>query len=497
MPIDVASHRLKNAKGNDSFSSQSSSDLISANYQTSGQGDTDRVEPFSYEAEQAILGGIFINPDNLRLVLDVLKDETPFFYQKHRNIFRAMFVVASASASQQVDILSVKLELEKAQQLAECGGEAYLMFLQTNSPKTIDILPYARIVLDKAKCRLLLEACQQITEFVYHPRKLSTQEIIDLAESKMFAVNEQTLSKGIGPIAIAEPLKELFQKLKDNRPTRDGDVTGISTGYRNLDDKTSGFHPGQLIIIAARPAMGKTTFAMNLVENIIMKNDKPALVFSLEMQAIELASRLLASLARVDQNKIRNCDLDVQDWTNISAVLTRFVQEDKAKSIFIDDQSSLTPLDIRTRARRLAKEYGGLSVVMVDYLQLMHAPGYGDNRALEVAECSRSLKALAKELKVPVLALAQLNRGLEGRKDKRPLPSDLRESGSIEQDADVILFVHREEVFNQNDPELQGKAEIIIGKNRSGETGKCDMTFLKRYSRFEMAETMRTEEFQN
>jgi replicative DNA helicase len=492
MSIDIAKQRWNSENLSENYND---TPLKYSNYKSQQKlKDSSRVEPFSNEAEMAILGAILISSENLRRVLDIIKDETPFYNTKHRYIFRAMLSAASKSETQEASLLSVKFELENMQKLQEIGGEQYLMHLQSNSPKTIDILPYAQVVLDKAKSRMLLEACEQITHFVYHPNKLSTQEIIDLAESKMFNVNEQTLSKGIGPVSISEPLRELFNKIKDNRPTAEGEVTGQTTGYRNIDKMTSGFHPGQLIIIAARPAMGKTTFAMNLVENIIMNNDKPALVFSLEMQAIELAARLLASLARVDQNKIRNCDLDVNDWQNIAVVLKRFTEEDKSKSIFIDDQSSLTPLDIRTRARRLAKEYGGLSVVMVDYLQLMHAPGYGDNRALEVAECSRSLKALAKELKVPVLALAQLNRGLEGRKDKRPMPSDLRESGSIEQDADVILFVHREEVYNQNDPDLQGRAEIIIGKNRSGETGKCDMTFLKRYSRFEVAENIRIEE---
>ncbi|MDY5779708.1 MAG: replicative DNA helicase [Succinivibrionaceae bacterium] len=462
------------------------------NNNTNNNNSNDQVEVFSIESEQAVLGGIFIDTENLKRAVDLFGDQNPFYQKKHQWIFDAMVRIASDKGPHEINSQTVEMYLEKLGVLNECGGISYLLYLQDKAPKTSDITIFAQNILDKAKSRLLLSTCEEITNLIYNPSKYSTQDIIDIAEKKIFAINQQTQSTTNGPVALSIPLKELFDKLREG--VSESGITGTSTGYKSLDDKTSGFHEGQLIIIAARPAMGKTTFAMNLVENIVMKTPdvKPALVFSLEMRSIEIAQRVLSSLSRVHQNKIRNHNLDADDWKKIAGVMGRFISEDKSKAIFIDDQSSLTPLDIRTRARRLAKEYGGLSVIMVDYLQLMRAPGFGDNRALEVAECSRSLKALSKELNVPVLALAQLNRGLENRKEKRPMPSDLRESGSIEQDADIILFVHREEVYNPNNPDLVGKAEIIIGKNRSGETGTINMAFLKEFSRFEQLETNRT-----
>ncbi len=447
----------------------------------------DRVEPYSFDAEQALLGGLLLNPESFSLVYDIVPDAEAFYYEQHRLIYTAMCNIVRQSHNA-IELLSLKLELERNQHLSKIGGIPYLQALQNASPKSLDLTPYARTVANKAQCRKLLKACADITESIYSPHGLTTNELLDLAESKMFAINEQSITAGVGPQEIYKAIAEVVTDIRKLENIENNDVTGIDTGFADLNVKTSGFHAGQLIIVAARPAMGKTTFAMNLVENIAIKPDtaKPALVFSLEMSTKELAARMISSLARVEQNKIRNAKLDTNDWTNVFGVLRDIDARNKKKAIYVDDQSSLTPFDIRSRARRLAKEHGGLSVIMVDYLQLMRAPGFGENRALEVAECSRSLKALAKELQVPVIALAQLNRGLEGRKDKRPMPSDLRESGSIEQDADVILFVHREEVFNQNDPSLEGKAEIIIGKNRSGETGIINMIFQKKFSRFEL-----------
>jgi replicative DNA helicase len=448
---------------------------------------TTEVKPFSFDAEQALLGGILINPSCFASVVRLLANENDFYYEQHRLVFSSMQSLSMRSIPQPIDILSLKLDLEQKQLLSKVGGESYLLSLQNKAPITQDITSYANTVSEKAKSRRMLEACQKIIKDIHNPKGKTISEIIDMAEGEMFKVSDSANNIGVGPRPIAESIMHVINELKENKSGKNTGVTGVSTGYAVLDQKTSGFHPGQLIIVAARPAMGKTTFAMNLIENIALRGNtgKPALVFSLEMRSVEIASRLIASMARIDQNNIRNCTLSMDDWKNLMVAMKSLIDENSNSPIYIDDQSSLTPLDIRSRARRLAKDKGGLSAIMVDYLQLMRVPGYGENRTLEVAECSRSLKALAKELDVPVIALAQLNRGLEGRKDKKPMPSDLRESGSIEQDADMILFVHREEVYNTNDPELQGKAEIIIGKNRSGETGKMDTVFLKEYSRFE------------
>ena len=259
------------------------------------------------------------------------------------------------------------------------------------------------------------------------------------------------------------------------------EVTGVTTGFTDLDKKTSGLQPSDLIIVAARPSMGKTTFAMNLVENAMMSEEKPVLVFSLEMPSEQIMMRMLASLSRVDQTKIRTAQLDDEDWARISNTMAMLKDKDR---LFVDDSSGLTPMDVRSRARKLARERGGISLIMIDYLQLMRVPSLSDNRTLEIAEISRSLKALAKELEVPVVALSQLNRSLEQRADKRPVNSDLRESGSIEQDADLIMFIYRDEVYHENSEE-KGVAEIIIGKQRNGPIGTSRLTFQGQFSRFD------------
>lgn len=470
MGIDVASSEWRNIKSNEQFA-------------------TDKVEPQSFETEQALLGGILLYPNNLAAVSKIIASENDFYFESHKYIYASMISLSMGTTAHPVDFLSLKLDLEQKLLLSKVGGEGYLITIQSKSPNTSDLSSYAKIVADKAKCRRVLDACEKITKQIYYPNGQSTKEILDMAESEMFSINDTASAIGAGPRPISESIMEVVEDLKNNQSGDNNGVTGVSTGYTLLDQKTSGFQPGQLIIVAARPAMGKTTFAMNLIENIVLRGNtgKPALVFSLEMKSVEIASRLIAAMARVTNNNLKSGKLTVDDWKKIFVAIENFVNN-KTNNIYIDEQSNLTPFDITSRARRIAKEHGGLSAIMVDYLQLMNAPGHGDNRANEVAECSKKLKGLAKELNVPVIALAQLNRGLEGRKEKRPMPSDLKESGSIEQDADIILFVHREEVYNANDPELKGKAEIIIGKNRSGETGTINTVFLPEYSRFEEAE---------
>ncbi|MEE6115456.1 replicative DNA helicase, partial [Avibacterium paragallinarum] len=310
-----------------------------------------------------------------------------------------------------------------------------------------------------------------------------SKDILDEAEREVFAIAEKRTTSNEGPQNIIEILGKTIDKIEtlSQSATHNG-VTGVTTGFIDLDKKTAGLQPSDLIIVAARPSMGKTTFAMNLCENAALASDKPVLVFSLEMPAEQIMMRSLASLSRVDQTKIRTGQgLDDEDWSKIGSTLGIFKQK---PNLYIDDSSGLTPTELRSRARRVYRENGGLSLIMVDYLQLMRAPAFSDNRTLEIAEISRSLKALAKELEVPVIALSQLNRTLENRADKRPVNSDLRESGSIEQDADLIMFIYRDEVYNDNS-EDKGIAEIIIGKQRNGPIGRVRLKFQGQYSRFD------------
>ena len=320
----------------------------------------------------------------------------------------------------------------------------------------------------------------EIAEVGYNPEGRDSADILDMAESKVFEIAERRTGASEGPQSIESVLGKTIDRLealiKDNR-----EVTGVTTGFSDLDKKTSGMQPSDLIIVAARPSMGKTTFAMNLAENAMLAEDKPVLVFSLEMPSEQIMMRMLASLSRVDQTKIRTAQLDDEDWARISNTMAMLKEKD---NIYVDDSSGLTPMDVRSRARKLARERGGLSMIMVDYLQLMRVPSLSDNRTLEIAEISRSLKALAKELNIPVIALSQLNRSLEQRADKRPVNSDLRESGSIEQDADLIMFIYRDEVYHENS-EDKGVAEIIIGKQRNGPIGTCRLTFQGQFSRFD------------
>ncbi|MDU5800973.1 MAG: replicative DNA helicase, partial [Haemophilus parainfluenzae] len=317
----------------------------------------------------------------------------------------------------------------------------------------------------------------------YSPKGKDIKMVLDEAEREVFAIAEKRSSSTEGPQNVISVLESTIARIDTlSKLENHSGVTGVTTGFVDLDKKTAGLQPSDLIIVAARPSMGKTTFAMNLCENAAMASDKPVLVFSLEMPAEQIMMRMIASLARVDQTKIRTGqNLDETEWSKIASVFGMFKQKN---NLYIDDSSGLTPTELRSRARRVYRENGGLSMIMVDYLQLMRAPAFSDNRTLEIAEISRSLKALAKELEVPVIALSQLNRTLEQRADKRPVNSDLRESGSIEQDADLIMFIYRDEVYNDNS-EDKGVAEIIIGKQRNGPIGRVRLAFNGQFSRFD------------
>jgi replicative DNA helicase len=368
-----------------------------------------------------------------------------------------------AQRSQPMDLVTVSESLETAGELEQIGGFAYLGEIAKNTPSAANILAYANIVRERAILREMIGAANDIAESGYDTQGRSSAELLDLAESKVFKIAEKRVSSSEGPQGINQILErtvgkiEQLSKLKNNNG-----VTGVSTGFTDLDQMTAGLQPSDLVIVAARPSMGKTTFAMNLAENIALNDDKPVLVFSLEMPAEQLMMRMLASLSRVDQNKVRTGKLEDDDWARIASVMNML---NDRNNIYIDDSSGLTPTEVRSRARRVHREHKGLSMIMVDYLQLMTVPGMSENRTLEIAEISRSLKSLAKELEVPVVALSQLNR-------------------SLEQDADVIMFIYRDEVYHPDSAE-KGMAEIIIGKQRNGPIGKVDLKFHGHLSRFD------------
>ena len=393
------------------------------------------IAPHSIEAEQAVLGGIMLSNDQWDNVVERIQ-ASDFYTHAHRVIFEQMEALVRANSP--IDIITLEQALKDKGVAQDVGGFAYLAELSKNTPSAANILAYADIVRDRSDLRSVISASNQIAEMAYHTKGRDSKEVLDEAERIVFEIAEKRNSANEGPQNIDDVLMTTLSKIID------------------LNKKTAGLQPSDLIIIAARPSMGKTTFAMNLCENVALSdvedlNDldeygnpkkkpaKPVLIFSLEMPRDQIMMRMLASLSRVDQTKIRTGQLhDDEDWAKLSTTIS--ILQDR-KNIFIDDSSGLTPTEVRSRARRVYKENGGLSLIMVDYLQLMRAPAFSDNRTLEIAEISRSLKALAKELQVPVVALSQLNRSLEQRADKRPVNSDLRESGSIEQDADLIMFI--------------------------------------------------------
>ncbi len=362
--------------------------------------------------------------------------------------------------------------------MENAGGEVYLFELAKNTPSVANIEAYSNIVRERSVLRQLLEVTSEIANSAFNSQGSSSKDILNKAESKIFKIAEQE-ARGIGPVDISALLAAATQRI-DTLYHSDQDVTGLASGFKDLDDMTSGFQEGDLIIVASRPAMGKTCFAMNIAEHAAIKSKKPVLVFSMEMPGEALAMRIMSSLGRIDQHRVRTGKLDTEDWPRLTSAVSMLSEA----SMFVDDTPAINPTELWARARRVARTHGQLGLIVVDYLQLMHIPGFKENRTAEITEISRSLKALAKELKVPVLAASQLNRSLEQRGDKRPIMSDLRESGSLEQDADVILFIYRDEVYNEDSLD-KGIAEIIIAKQRNGPIGKIKLTFLGCYTRFE------------
>ncbi|MDX1433172.1 MAG: replicative DNA helicase [Gammaproteobacteria bacterium] len=434
-----------------------------------------KVPPHSIEAEQSVLGGLLLDNSAWDRVADRVA-EADFYRHDHRLIFRA--IGALSEENQPFDVVTLSEWLGSRSQLEEAGGLAYLGELAHNTPSAANISAYAEIVRERGVLRGLIRVGTDIANTGFNTEGRSADELLDLAEQRVFEIAERGARGREGFAAIKDVLANVMDRI-DTLYHRGGSITGVATGFSDLDDKTSGLQPADLVIVAGRPSMGKTAFAMNLVEQAAIKERLAVGVFSMEMPAEQLTMRMLSSLGRIDQHKVRTGRLDDDDWPRLTSALTMLNETE----IFIDDTPALTPLELRARCRRLKRERN-LGLVVVDYLQLMHVPGTKENRATEISEISRSLKGLAKELSVPVVALSQLNRSLESRTDKRPVMSDLRESGAIEQDADVILFIYRDEVYNENS-EHKGKAEIIIGKQRNGPIGKVTLTFLGQHTRFE------------
>ncbi|GGI80939.1 replicative DNA helicase [Legionella impletisoli] len=432
--------------------------------------------PHSIEAEQAIIGGVMLENQAWDKISSKLC-ETDFYRTEHRILYRAISDLASKT--QPFDVVTLLDTLKSLDVLDQAGGEAYLFELANNTPSVANISAYADIVREKSVQRQLINVANEIADSAYNPLGREVPELLDYAETKVFAIAEQTASEG-GPEAIKSILVRAVERI-DELYHSDETITGLPTGLQDLDEMTSGLQKSDLIIVAGRPSMGKTTLVMNMAEHAAIKALKPVLVFSMEMPADSLAMRMMSSLGRIDQHRIRTGKLDDDDWPRVTSSVHMLSEA----PLFIDDTPGLSPAEMRARARRLTKEHGQLGLIVVDYLQLMKVPGFkADNRTGEISEISRSLKSLAKELDVPVIALSQLNRSLEQRHDKRPIMSDLRESGAIEQDADLICFIYRDEVYNEDSPD-KGTAEIIIAKQRNGPIGKVRVAFLGKYTRFE------------
>src|SRR5512135_2874616 len=434
-----------------------------------------RVPPHSVEAEQAVLGGLLLDNSTWDAIADRLRPDD-FYRRDHQLIFNA---IAELSArSEPSDAVTLAEYLAAKGQADETGGLAYLAGLARDTPTAANIRAYADIVRERALLRHLIRVSGEIASSAYDSEGRTAKELVDDAERRVFEIAEAGRRTGSGFIALRDVLGATIDRL-DMLHENQGQLTGVASGYADLDRMTAGLQPGDLIIVAGRPSMGKTTLALNIAENAAISTNVPVAVFSMEMSREQLSMRMISSLGRVDQSHLRTGMFGDEDWARINSAIAQM----KTAPIYIDDSGSLTPTEVRARARRLSRERG-LGLIVVDYLQLMQVPGTKENRATEISEISRSLKALAKELKVPVIALSQLNRGVEQRTDKKPVMSDLRESGAIEQDADLIMLIYREEVYEPETPR-KGIADIIVAKQRNGPTGEVHLTFLGKYTRFE------------
>src|SRR5687767_11598484 len=439
-----------------------------------------KVPPHSVEAEQSLLGALLLDNQAFDRVADLVTGED-FYRDDHRRIWR--HIARLVEASRPADVVTVSESIDASEDKDRTGGPAYLGALAQNTPSALNIRRYAELVRERSVQRRLAQVATEIAESALAPAGREVGQLLDEAESKIFQIAESGARRDQGLLEIKPVLARVFEKI-DHLYHRDNpsDVTGVPTGYVDLDKMTSGLQPGDLIIIAARPSMGKTALALNIAEHVAVDNGLPVAIFSMEMSSTQLAMRMLGSIAHVDQHKMRTGRLNDKEWGDLSDAMGKLHET----PLFIDEGGALTALEVRARARRLKRQYSKLGLIVIDYLQLMAATSQGENRATEISEISRSLKAMAKELDTPVLALSQLNRAVDQRPDRRPVMSDLRESGAIEQDADVIMFIYREVVYKPDLPEeRRGTAEVILGKQRNGPIGTVKLTFRGQFTRFE------------
>jgi replicative DNA helicase len=438
-----------------------------------------RMPPHSVEAEQSVLGGLLL--DNLAWdrAADLLT-ESDFYRHEHRLIFSA--IAGLVNASKPADVITVFEQLQSLGRSDDCGGLAYLNALAQSVPSAANMRRYAEIVRERAILRKLIAASDEIATTAFNPQGRPVTQILDEAEGKIFKIGEEGSRQRQGFQSMDKLVVALLDRVNELHENGAEEVTGVRTGFYDLDRMTAGLQKGDLIVLAARPSMGKTAFAINIAEHVAVNEGLPVLVFSMEMGASQLALRMVGSLGRIDQSGLRTGALKPQDWEKLAEVVDKL----KSASIFIDETPALNSAELRARARRMARQFGGtLGLIVVDYLQLMSGSSSSDeNRATEIGEISRGLKALAKELQCPVIALSQLNRSVESRNDKRPMMSDLRESGAIEQDADVIMFIYRDDYYDKQSKE-PGIAEIVIGKQRNGPVGTVKLTFLKPLTKFD------------
>ncbi len=437
-----------------------------------------RVPPHSVEAEQSLLGALLLDNQAFDRVADLVTGED-FYRDDHRRIWR--HVAKLSEANRPADVVTVAESIESSEDKDKTGGAAYLAALAQNTPSSLNIRRYAELVRERSVQRRLAQVATEIAESALAPSGKEAGQLLDEAESKIFQIAETGARRDQGLLEIKPVLARVFERI-DHLYHRDNpsDITGVPTGYAKLDEMTSGLQGGDLIIVAGRPSMGKTALALNFAQHIAVDNGLPVAIFSMEMSSTQLAMRMLGSIARVDQHRMRTGRLNDKEWSELSDAMGKLHET----PIYIDEAGALTALEVRARARRLKRQYSKLGLIVIDYLQLMSASSQGENRATEISEISRSLKAMAKELDVPVVALSQLNRALEQRPNKRPQMADLRESGAIEQDADLILAIYRDEVYNPDSPD-KGVAEINLLKQRNGPIGVVKLTFLGQHTRFE------------
>jgi replicative DNA helicase len=438
-----------------------------------------KLPPHSIEAEQSLLGGLIIDNQSLDKIGDLVFTDD-FYRQDHRIIFK--HILTLIEKNQPADIVTIGESLDQNNELNTVGGLEYLGILAESTPTSANIRGYAQIVRERSIMRKLVEVGTDIVDSAFSPQGKDAQQLLDESEAKIFHIAEAGKKDKTGFADIKILLPEVAKRIDElYKLDNTSGITGVPTGYKDLDMMTSGLQPGDLIIIAGRPSMGKTSLALNMCEHVSVDNGLPTAIFSMEMGSTQLVSRLIGSVGKLNQHKMRTVQLEDEDWEKLSDALGQLNEA----PIFIDEGSALNPYEVRARARRLNKQCGKLGLIVIDYLQLMASANSGsENRATEISEISRSLKSLAKELNVPVIALSQLNRSVEQRPDKRPVMSDLRESGAIEQDADVIMFIYRDEVYNPDSPD-KGIAEVIVGKQRNGPVGRVKLTFLGEYTKFE------------